>query len=91
MSIENWIYLNLSLNKKVISNLFYNQDANLDPNSKEKSFNPNSGLERVIKPFQIDTKNGNIDELKNYRPISNLPFTSKILEKAAYIQLNHHH
>ena len=38
----------------------------------------------------IKDKNGNIDELKNYRPISNLPFTSKILEKAAYIQLNHH-
>ncbi len=43
------------------SNIFYNQDANLDPSSEEKTFNPDSGLERVIKPFQVDTKNGNLD------------------------------
>lgn len=43
------------------SNIFYNQDANLDPNSKVKSFDPNSGLQRIIMPLKVDTKNGNID------------------------------
>ena len=38
----------------------------------------------------IKDSNGNTDNFKNYRPISNLPFISKILEKAAYLQLNQH-
>ncbi len=43
------------------SNIFYNQDANLDPNTKGKPFDPDSGLQRDIKPFEVDEKNGNID------------------------------
>ena len=34
--------------------------------------------------------NLNADELKNFRPISNLPFLSKILEKMANVQLLQH-
>uniref|UniRef100_A0A8C4TH24 Reverse transcriptase domain-containing protein n=2 Tax=Erpetoichthys calabaricus TaxID=27687 RepID=A0A8C4TH24_ERPCA len=43
----------------------------------------------VIKPL---LKKNNLDPsaLENYRPISNLPFLSKILEKAVIMQLNEH-
>ena len=34
--------------------------------------------------------NGDLNDYKNYRPISNLPFLSKILEKTALMQLNKH-
>ena len=30
------------------------------------------------------------NELKNFRPISNLPFISKIIEKLALVQISHH-
>jgi len=54
---NNSSFANVTIN----SNIFYNQDANLDPNTKGKSFDPNSGIERVIKPFEVDYENGNID------------------------------
>ena len=31
-----------------------------------------------------------VDEYKNYRPVSNLPYVSKLIEKAAVKQLKHH-
>ena len=58
-----------------------------------KSFSKNSFPEilnhALITPV-IKDHNGNIDDFKNYRPISNLPFLSKLLEKVAYLQLNKH-
>ena len=42
----------------------------------------------VIKPLL--KKKGLPLELKNYRPVSNLSFLSKILEKAAMNQINEH-
>ena len=43
----------------------------------------------VIKPTVKDFKTSP-DELSNYRPVSNLPFLSKLLEKAVSQQLNKH-
>ena len=54
---ENSSFANVIIN----SNIFYNQDANLDPNSDSNVFDPNAGFVRVIKPFKVDNKNGNID------------------------------
>ena len=43
----------------------------------------------IISPL-IKKQNLDINELKNYRPVSNLPFVSKIIEKAVSIQMNEH-
>ena len=43
----------------------------------------------VISPL-IKKQNLDVNELKNYRPVSNLPFLSKIIEKAVALQLNNH-
>ena len=41
----------------------------------------------VVKPTIKDRK-GDLDELSNYRPVSNIPFLSKIIEKVVSTQLN---
>ena len=43
----------------------------------------------VISPL-LKKPNLDVNELKNYRPVSNLPFLSKIIEKAVALQLNDH-
>ena len=43
----------------------------------------------LVRPV-IKDENGDINSLKNYRPISNLPFVSKILEKCVQKQLVKH-
>jgi len=43
----------------------------------------------IISPI-IKNINGDIDKLSNYRPVSNLPIISKIIEKAVLQQLNLH-
>ena len=43
----------------------------------------------LVRPV-IKDENGDINSLKNYRPISNLPFVSKILEKCVQRQLVKH-
>ena len=43
----------------------------------------------VITPILKD-KDSNTQELKNYRPVSNLPFLSKLLEKVVHEEINLH-
>ena len=43
----------------------------------------------VISPL-LKKSNLDVNEFKNYRPVSNLPFLSKIIEKAVASQLNDH-
>ena len=43
----------------------------------------------LLRPV-IKDENGDINSLKNYRPISNLPFISKIIEKCVHRQLSQH-
>ena len=43
----------------------------------------------LVRPV-IKDENGDINSLKNYRPISNLPFISKIIEKCVHRQLSQH-
>ena len=50
---------------------------------------PNCFKEALVKPL-IKKPNLNPNELKNYRPVSNLPFLSKILEKIVLHQLLEH-
>ena len=38
----------------------------------------------------IKNKDLDPDNLKNYRPISNIPFIAKVLEKAVFYQVNEH-
>ena len=38
----------------------------------------------------IKNKNVDPENLKNYRPISNIPFAAKVLEKAVFYQVNEH-
>jgi len=40
----------------------------------------------LVTPIIKDSK-GNVDDMKNYRPISNLPFLAKLIEKCSYLQL----
>ena len=44
---------------------------------------------QLVKPT-IKKKNANPDILKNYRPVSNLAVTSKLIEKIVLEQLNNH-
>ena len=58
-----------------------------------RSFNENifpEVLKHALVTPGIKDNNANIDDYKNYRPLSNLPFLSKLLEKNAYLQLNRH-
>ena len=50
---------------------------------------PSSLKNALVRPTIKDMK-GDINSYKNYRPISNLPFLSKILEKSVYKQLTPH-
>ena len=50
---------------------------------------PDSLKKALVRPV-IKDENGDINSLKNYRPISNLPFVSKILEKCVQKQLVKH-
>ena len=43
------------------SNIFYNQDENIDVNPNLNRKDPKYWGERIIKPFKIDNQNGNID------------------------------
>ena len=47
---------------------------------------PNSLKEALVRPA-IKDQNGDCNEYKNYRPISNLTFVSKIIEKTVHNQL----
>ena len=49
---------------------------------------PQSWKKALVKPLIKSFKNGTID--KNYRPVSNLKFFSKLTEKAALQQIIHH-
>ena len=57
--------------------------------SLESGIVPSSFKEAVVRPH---LKKSSLDQnvLKNYRPVSNLPFLSKILEKVALSQINVH-
>ena len=46
---------------------------------------PHALISPLIKKANLDQ-----NELKNYRPVSNLPFLSKLLEKAVVQQRNSH-
>ncbi|KAL2095649.1 hypothetical protein ACEWY4_007797 [Coilia grayii] len=48
---------------------------------------PSAFKTAVVKPL-LKKPNLDYNTLNNYRPISNLPFISKILEKAVFLQLN---
>jgi hypothetical protein len=50
---------------------------------------PDSLKNALVRPA-IKDENGDVNSLKNYRPISNLPFMSKVLEKCVHRQLSHH-
>ena len=50
---------------------------------------PNSFKTALITPIIKNLKN-DPNDLKNYRPISNLPFLSKVLEKVVAHELHHH-
>ena len=50
---------------------------------------PSPLKEALIRP-NIKDLNGDPNDVKNYRPISNLPFLSKILEKCVQKQLSYH-
>ena len=50
---------------------------------------PHNLKEALVRP-DIKDKNGDLDDYKNYRPISNLPFISKLLEKCVYKELSFH-
>ena len=43
----------------------------------------------IITPI-IKNHSADANDLKNYRPVSSLPFISKVLEKSIYSQLNDH-
>ena len=57
--------------------------------SLETGLVPQSFKQAIVKPL---LKNSGLDpdNLKNYRPVSNLPFVSKILEKVVLEQLSNH-
>ncbi|KAL5257828.1 hypothetical protein ACHWQZ_G012685 [Mnemiopsis leidyi] len=50
---------------------------------------PSDAKSALVRPAIKDAK-GDVNDFKNYRPISNLPFLSKILEKCVHKQLNIH-
>ena len=50
---------------------------------------PDVYKEAIVTPL-LKKANSNINDFKNYRPISNLSFISKIIEKVVLLQLSHH-
>jgi len=56
-------------------------------NSFETSTFPNNLKLSIINPIH---KSGPITKIENYRPISNLPYLSKLFEKVAYQQITFH-
>ena len=50
---------------------------------------PSSLKKAVIKPT-IKNRSGNPELLSNYRPVSNIPFLSKLIEKIVLLQLDQH-
>ncbi|KAL5260989.1 hypothetical protein ACHWQZ_G006886 [Mnemiopsis leidyi] len=50
---------------------------------------PKSLKNALVRPV-IKDENGDINSLQNYRPISNLPFISKVIEKCVQRQLSQH-
>ena len=57
--------------------------------SLKRGIFPDSIKNALVRPV-IKDENGDVNSLKNYRPISNLPFVSKILEKCVQKQLSQH-
>ena len=57
--------------------------------SLETSHFPDLLKHAIVKP-SVKDRNGDKESLKNYRPISNLTFLSKLLEKAALSQIDEH-
>ena len=57
--------------------------------SLEQGRFPESLKNAMVKP-SIKDSNGDVNDYKNYRPISNLPYMSKIIEKAVQRQLEKH-
>lgn len=57
--------------------------------SLQSGYFPDALKHASVRPL-IKDQNGDIDDKKNYRPISNLTFVSKLLEKAALVQINEH-
>ena len=57
--------------------------------SLERGIFPDSIKNALVRPV-IKDENGDVNSFKNYRPISNLPFVSKILEKCVQKQLLQH-
>ena len=43
----------------------------------------------IVKP-KINEKSGDTEDFKNYRPLSNTSFISKVIEKAVHNQINHY-
>ena len=77
-----------SLLVECISELLPNITKIINTSLKEGCV-PDSFKVALVKPL-IKKSNLDKDELKNYRPVSNLPFLSKILEKVVVQQLNDH-
>ena len=59
------------------------------PNINYVKYFPDSLKHASVRPSVKDS-NGNTENKKNYRPVSNLCFLSKLLEKAALQQINEH-
>jgi vacuolar-type H+-ATPase subunit H len=57
--------------------------------SLKRGIFPDSIKNALVRPV-IKDENGDVNSLKNYRPISNFPFVSKILEKCVQKQLSQH-
>ena len=75
---------------KFLKNVFHSVSTSvlkIINTSLETGIFPNAFKTAVVKPL---LKKPNLDHsvLSNYRPISNLPFMSKILEKVVFYQLN---
>ena len=63
--------------------------ADLVNHSLTKGYVPDQWKTALVTPLQ--KKDGNDTDFKNYRPVSNLPFISKIVEKAVVDQLLRHY
>ena len=57
--------------------------------SLSKGVFPTALKDAVVRPV-IKNTSGDVNDYKNYRPISNLPFMSKVIEKTVQLQLVNH-
>lgn len=77
-------------------NLLYNCLEELKPiilfivNASLRSGIFPSALKNALVKPDIKNPNGDTNDYKNYRPISNLPFLSKVIEKCVHRQLTRH-